>query len=202
MKTRQEIKLRAKQVFFEKYWLCVGVNAVVMALIGVTGSTVVGALILSGPLSVGLAMFSLNLYRGMDADFDTLFTGGFKDFGRNLGGMLWMQLFVFLWSLLFIVPGIIKSLSYAMTPYILADCPNVKAQDALKISMKMMDGHKWELFVFYLSYFGWMLLSGLTLGILSVFYVSPYMSNSIAGYYSELKVLALEKGIVTPEEMA
>ncbi|MDD3920912.1 MAG: DUF975 family protein [Eubacteriales bacterium] len=89
-----------------------------------------------------------------------------------------------------------------MTPYILADCPNVKAQDALKLSIRMMNGHKADLFVFTLSFLGWMLLSGLTGGILYIFYVGPYMNNAMAGYYAELKENAIMNGVVSVDELA
>lgn len=204
MKTRPEIKLLAKKVFLENYWLTVGVNAVAAALIAAASAFTagIGSLILAGPITIGLCAFCVQLMRGQPVSFDTLFQEGFTGFGRKLGGYLWMMLFTFLWSLLLFVPGIIKGLSYAMTPYILADCPNVKAQDALKVSMRMMDGHKWEYFVFHLSFLGWMLLSGLTGGILFIFYVGPYMNNALAEYYCDIKRLALEKGIVTAEELA
>ena len=99
------------------------------------------------------------------------------------------------------MPGIIKSLSYALTPYILADCPKMAATDALKVSMRMMKGHKWELFVFGLSFIGWILLSALTFGLLQIFFVMPYMNAAFAGYYSERKIAALNEGVVTAEEL-
>lgn len=203
MKTRQEIKLQAKQAFYGNYWMGVGVNVVAMLLIGAASSILpgIGGLILAGPMLVGLGFFSLSLYRGMQADFDVMFNTGFNNFGRNLGGYLWMQLFIFLWSLLFVVPGVIKSFSYALTPYILADCPKVTATDALKVSMRMMKGHKWELFVMGLSFIGWILLSVLTFGLLQIFFVTPYMNAALAGYYSERKVAALNEGVVTAEEL-
>ena len=108
-----------------------------------------------------------------------------------------MALFVFLWSLLFFIPGIIKSFSYAMTQYILADCPNVKARDALKLSMRIMNGHKADLFVFHLSFLGWAILGALTFGILNLFYVSPYMNSSLATFYLEVREDALRRGVIT-----
>ena len=83
----------------------------------------------------------------------------------------------------------------------LADCPNVKATDALKLSMRMMNGHKWEYFVMGLSFLGWILLSALTLGILSVFYVDPYMRSSFAEYYLELRDEALRTGAITQGQL-
>lgn len=72
--------------------------------------------------------------------------------------MAWMNLFVFLWSLLFIIPGIVKQFAYSMVPYIMAENPNMQFNDALKLSMKMTDGEKWDIFVLGLSFIGWFIL--------------------------------------------
>ena len=162
--------------------------------------SIIGLLIMP-PIVVGYAFIFLRMYRGERADIGEAFGAGFRDYGRNLGGILWMELFIFLWTLLFIIPGIVKSLAYFMTPYILADSKKVSPTQALKLSMKMTRGYKGEIFVMYLSFIGWMLLSMLTMGILFILYVGPYMQASFAGMYSELKNNALAKGIVTPEEL-
>lgn len=153
------------------------------------------------PLSVGYNAFTLRIYRGVQADVGGMFRDGFSNYWRHVGGMLWMGLFTFLWTLLLIVPGIIKALAYFMTPYILADCPNVPATEALKLSMRMTAGHKGRIFVMGLSFIGWALLTSLTGGILGIFYTGPYMSTSYAGLYDELKNEALAKGVVSPLEL-
>ena len=157
------------------------------------------AILIAGPLTIGLNYFFVmnTLGRTDQITATTPFPVAFQNYGRKLGGYLWMELFTFLWSLLFIIPGIIKSFSYAMAPYILADCPNVKARDALKLSMRIMKGHKWELFVFILSFIGWGLLSALTLGILEIFFVGPYLQSSCATYYLEVREEALRSGVIT-----
>ncbi len=162
------------------------------------------SLLLTGPLSIGLYFFFIRNVQGRidEISVTTPFTEAFRNYGRKLGGTLWMELFVFLWSLLFVIPGIIKVLSYSMTQYILADCPDVKARDALKLSMRMMHGHKGELFVLGLSFIGWLLLTALTFGILGIFYTGPYMSNTFAQYYLEIKEQALRTGVVTAEQLA
>lgn len=99
-----------------------------------------------------------------------------------------------------LIPAIIKSLSYAMVPYILADAPDVKVREAMKLSMRMTKGHKGALVVMYLSFIGWYLLSPLTLGILAIVYVNPYVYTSVAGFYSGLKQNALETGIIATHE--
>ncbi len=229
MRSRQEIKAIGKEQFKLNYWTCVLAALLVTAVMGVitwmtNGEEIVQmvngqpgqatitvrsnaggllALLLGGPIAVGLNYFFVKNVRGEREELSvtTPFTEAFKNYPRKLGGSLWMGLFVFLWALLFVIPGIIKGISYSMTQYLLADCPNVKARDALKLSMRMMNGHKWEYFVMGLSFLGWILLSALTLGILSVFYVDPYMRSSFAEYYLELRDEALRTGAITQGQL-
>lgn len=203
MKPRAEIKRLAKDNFIKSYWPCVAAGLLVGLVVGTlnTLSGGIATLILGPSFFIGYNMFSLSVYKGEPKDPGSIFSEAFENFGHKLGGYLWMELFIFLWSLLFFVPGIIKSLSYAMTPYLLDDCKNLPAKDALKVSMRMMKGHKWELFVFHLSFIGWHLLSVLTLGILTIFLVSPYQNTALAGYYEERKKSALEEGIITEAEL-
>ena len=147
----------------------------------------IGALaviLLTGPLEVGINKISLNVVRSENVEIVTLFDG-FKDYTRAV--VLWItnQIFTFLWTLLFIIPGIIKSLSYSMSYFILLDKPEMSANDARKKSMEMMDGNKWRLFCLELSYIGWMLLSVLTLGILYL-WVMPSMRTATAYFYQSL----------------
>ncbi len=165
-----------------------------------TLSTLVSIFVLL-PLTVGYNAFSLRVYRGEEADVGGMFRDGFANYLRHVGGMLWMALFTFLWTLLFIVPGIVKALAYFMAPYILADCPDVTATDALKLSMRMTSGHKGRVFVMGLSFIGWGILTALTGGLLGIFYTGPYINTSFAGLYHELKQEALAKGVVSPAEL-
>ena len=112
---------------------------------------------------------------------------GFHPYWRNVGAMLLRGLFLFLWSLLCIIPGIIKSYSYRMVPYILADDPTIGGRDAITLSRKMMDGQKWNAFLLDLSFIGWLLLSVVTLGIAGIFYTNPYMYATHAELYQTLK---------------
>ena len=110
-------------------------------------------------------------------------------------------LYIFLWSLLFWIPGIIMNYAYMMVPYIVAANSSLDKSRVFKISRKMMKGHKWEAFVLGLSFLGWMILGALTGGILNIFYVNPYMHATYAEFYSALKAEALQKGIATAEEL-
>lgn len=101
--------------------------------------------------------------------------------------MFLMQLYVSLWSLLLVIPGVIKSYEYRMIPYILAENPGISSREAFAISKQMMDGNKWNAFVLDLSFFGWIILSTFTCGILAVFYVNPYIFMTDAELYVALK---------------
>lgn len=156
---------------------------------------------LFGPLEVSCRnFFRKNL--NDPAELDELNAGFVPKYWHNLATMLLKKLFVFLWSLLLIIPGIIMTYAYEMTPYILNDHPELGAMDAIRRSKEMMKGHKWELFVFDLSFLGWFLLSIITFGLADIFYVHPYYSSSHAAFYENLKAQAGEPTPVTdlPQE--
>lgn len=165
---------------------------VIGAIISVIASIV--ALLISGPFMLGLSTASLEVSEGKHTSFNKLFSG-FKQFGAAFLLMILIDIFVFLWSLLLIIPGIIKAYSYSMSCFVLADRPDLTANEARKRSMYLMKGHKWRLFCLDFSFIGWYLLSILTLGILS-FWVMPYHLTARAEFYQEL--LREEKGAANP----
>lgn len=169
------------------------------AIIPVIGSIIVfvssvAVLLISGPFMLGLSTASLEVSEGKHTSFNKLFSG-FKQFGTAFPLMILISIFTFLWSLLFVIPGIIKAYSYSMSWFVLADRPDLTANEARKRSMYLMKGHKWRLFCLDFSFIGWYLLSILTLGILS-FWVMPYHLTARAEFYQEL--LREEKGAANP----
>lgn len=108
-----------------------------------------------------------------------------ENFLRGLLGYLRYTVFTFLWSLLFVIPGIIKSISYSQMFYLMADNPKLSAAEAQAKSMELMNGHKAEYFVLQLSFIGWTLLASLTFGILYI-WLLPYMQTTYANYYRSL----------------
>lgn len=100
--------------------------------------------------------------------------------------MFFRSLYTFLWSMLFVIPGIVKGYEYRMIPYLLAENPSLSKEQAFAISKQMMDGQKWDTFVLDLSFFGWNILSGFTMGILGIFYVTPYRNMTDAALYESL----------------
>lgn len=141
------------------------------------------------PLSLGYEIASLNFKRDKNPDgFMSNMFCMFRDgnYGRGIAVPLLSAIYTFLWTLLLIVPGIIKSLAYALTPYVAKDHPELSADDCIHESQEMMRGHKWELFLLLLSFIGWILLSILTLGI-GMLWVVPYVQVSMAHFYEDVK---------------
>lgn len=171
-------------------WTVAVVVFLIYSLIaGLAGITVVGSivvLILSGAFSVGLASVCLRISRTHSAKVEDMFDGFRAGLGSNIITGLLVTLYTFLWSLLFVIPGIVKSYSYAMTFYILADNPDMAPSEAITRSREMMNGNKWRLFCLDFSFIGWLLLSALTCGILS-FWVMPYTEMARVEFYESLK---------------
>lgn len=150
----------------------------------VTGTLSLVQLILGGTVQLGYAKYLLNQYNRATLDIKDLFSQ-FDRFKEGFLQHFLRTLYTFLWALLFIIPGIIKSLSYAMTPFIMAENPDMTAKEAIEASKQLMDGHKGELFVLGLTFFGWILLCVLTLGI-GTFFLNPYMNAAYAAFYKNL----------------
>ena len=115
--------------------------------------------------------------------------------------MFLRELFTSLWTLLLVIPGIVKHYEYLMIPYILAENPGMDRKEAFQISKRMMDGQKMETFILDLSFIGWNLLSTITLGIVGVLYVNPYVNTTWAEFYKVMRENALETGNATREEL-
>lgn len=137
------------------------------------------------PLSWGFYIFFLNIFRNNEPSYGSLFHG-YKDFVRIFLTILLQAIYTFLWTLLLIVPGIIKSLSYAMTPFVLKDHPELSYDAAISESSRMMKGYKMKLFLLELSFIGWIILALLTLGF-GFLILQPYMQTALAAFYEDLK---------------
>jgi uncharacterized membrane protein len=143
------------------------------------------SLLITGPLTLGVAMFSLSLARGKEARLEQIFDG-FKFFTTALVTHLLMLLIIILWSLLLIIPGIIAALSYSMSFYILADHPSLTARQVLDRSKSMMYGYKLKLFGLFLRFLLLALLCVLTLGI-GFLWLTPYVHVTTAVFYEDIK---------------
>ena len=204
MKTRVEIKEESKQILKDNYGVAL-LPLIICALLTSIASgviPVIGGLLLL-PLSVGVNLIHLMLWKHEHPSIDVMFTSAFQqNYGRKLGGMLLSMLYEFLWGLLFIIPGVIKSYSYAAVPYILARYDNVSIDNSIRLSERIMNGHKMDLFILDLSFIGWHLLGALTFGLLNVFWIAPYQNIASAGCFDEFLAEAIESGRVDPSELA
>ena len=188
---RAEIKARARQALgngiFQTNWIMSIVAILVYALIsGASSVTYVGQLILYGPLTFGLVYVFMKQSRdGQQIQLGDLFKGFSEDFGGNLVLGLLITIFTALWSLLFVIPGIIKGYSWKMSFYIKADHPEYGWKECMDASAQMMNGHKMELFILELSFIGWAIVGSLCLGVGSL-WVSAYMQAAEAEFYKEI----------------
>ena len=171
--TRDRLKTNGRIAFKKNYWSCVAV-AVIMGII--TG--------LSGVKTENPTVGTI---------FDAFRSGHYVNV---VLAMFLKNLFTSLWTLLFVIPGIVKHYEYLMIPYILAENPGMDRKEAFQISKRMMDGQKMETFILDLSFIGWILLSAITCGIVGIFYVNPYREATFAELYAFNKAKAYEEGYI------
>lgn len=191
MLTRAELKAQAKQQLKGKVWwlfLCtLIITGISMVLSMIPFVGVIGTYIIMPALTIGLTMVYLSVTYGEDVQINMLFDG-FRGslFGKSIVLFLMVIFFTILWSLLFVIPGIIKGYSYSMAFYILAENPDMTAREALNESKEIMQGHKMELFVLQLSFILWAFAIIFTLGLAAI-YVEPYMQLTYANFYHNIK---------------
>lgn len=168
--------------------MAIGIFLIVFIIVFVVLMAVVILLdvFIFNPLEVGCKKYYLrNLNEPAQVgNIGYAFDNNYKNITKT---MFFRDLFTVLWTLLFIIPGIIKSYEYQMIPYLLADNPQMTKEQAFEESKRMMQGQKWKAFVLDLSFIGWNILSALTLGILGIFYVQPYMDATHAALYEALR---------------
>ncbi|PEJ45643.1 DUF975 family protein [Bacillus wiedmannii] len=202
-----QLKRAALDALKGKWWLAVGATLLVGILIGAVEMLTTGifsmfwgweeanesltvtiiAMFIIGPLTVGASYFVLNVIRGTNARIGHIFRW-FNDgskFMKSFLTYLLMNVYLILWTLLLIIPGIIKSFSYSMTYFILNDHPEYTANQAITESRRMMNGHKMDYFLLCLSFLGWFILSILTLGI-GFLWLVPYFYTTSAAFYEEI----------------
>lgn len=191
---RAELKQRARaqlggRIFGNPWLLALLVCIIVDGISLAAGSFLpaVGAILLTGPMGYGAAYVFLkqardyrqmqlgDIFRGFQDDFGTTFLIGFLT-----------SLFTALWSLLFVIPGIVKAYAYSMAYYVKVDHPDYNWKACVDESRRLMNGHKWEKFVLDLSFLGWIIVGALCLGI-GTLWVTPYMSATDAQFYEYVR---------------
>lgn len=134
------------------------------------------------PVEVGCRKYFLYTYKG-EQPVGTIFSAFHSSYLNIVKTMFFKDLFLLLWSLLFIVPGIIKSYSYRMIPYLLAENPDMSTEEAFETSKSLMNGRKMETFIYDLSFIGWYILIIITCSLVGIFYVNPYKALADAQLY-------------------
>lgn len=160
--------------------MVITVAALVFCIVGLLISIFIGS-----AATVGQSHYFIK-NTNANPSFADAFSGFKVKYRRNIGTLFVMGIKLALWSLLLVIPGVIKSFEYAIIPYILADDAEISSKDAFKKAKAMMKGNKWRLFKLNFSFIGWELLCGLTLG-LGTFFLLPYIHAANAEFYAELK---------------
>ena len=190
---RAELKAKAKAQIKGKIGILFLISLIISAISGVAGTilsyipagSIIATVIITPAFTLSLARVYLMVIRDETPTAKDAFQG-FDDFWSAFKVTFLVGLFTFLWSLLFVIPGIIKGISYSMSNYILAENKGKSALECINESKAMTNGHKWELFVLALSFIGWGLLCVITLGIASI-WVTPFMQATFANAYQSLK---------------
>lgn len=145
------------------------------------GISYVYSLVISGPMFLGYAIFCISIFRKRETSPAEVFYG-FERFTKAFGLYIVIMVFTFLWTLLFVIPGIIAAIRYSMSFYILADNPEIGIMEAVNRSKAMMRGNKWKFFCLNLSFIGWVFLCMFTFGV-GLFWLLPYIEVSIIAFY-------------------
>ena len=196
---RQNARTQLGGNIFKNKWMMMlvvcGILPFAQSLLAMTVLAFIAVIVISGPFSYGAARAQVLCVENRKWDIMHVFCGFSEDFGGSVLLGFLRALLTMLWSFLFVVPGIIKSYSYAMAFYIRqeADGKNKEAIDCITESRRLMDGHKWQLFCLDLSFIGWYLVGALCLGLGTLFVV-PYHEMARANFYEALKA----ENVVTP----
>ena len=193
----KELKRRARHSLdrniFGNSWLFALLACLIISLItgALSGSAILApaTFICYGCFQYGLAVFFLDTSRVTEQknDINSVFAGFSENIGRNIIAGILYQIFITLWTLLLIIPGIIMSYAYSMTFYILKDHPEYTASQALKASKQMMKGYKMKLFLLDLSFIGWILVSLICCLGVGMLWVTPYMRAAKTEFYEVIK---------------
>lgn len=172
------------------------VLAVIGVVVIIAVSVGIALFLIGSPLRLGRRIYYTQLQRAQPAPFGTLLSR-FNIFGRAVGLRLFTAVFIWLWMLLLIVPGIVASFRYAMAPYLMAEHPEMGIREAVNISKRMMKGHKADLFVLYLTFIGWAILATLPCG-LGWLWLNPYIQAAEAEFYLEVSYQRPQTGFAGP----
>ena len=193
---QREVENVTKDIFGEELVFLV-VDSFIIGII----LSLIFKLVVTYPILIGTNNYFMGI-REKEKKLDSLLSVYKSGKLTNTAAIMFvMNIYIYLWSLLFIVPGIIKSYEYRMIPYILSENPDMPMDRAFELSRKMMYGNKWDTFLLDISFIGWYILSIFTLGLVSLFYVSPYVKSTNAELYAVLREEALHEGYADNSEL-
>ena len=172
----------------------------VLALVVVLVASLCWGILFSPVIRVGQCRYLIQNRAG-EVGLGTLFSGFTSSYWNTVSGMFYANLRIFLFTLLLVIPGIIKAYQYTFVPYLLAENPDMEPARAAEISTLMTDGEKWNIFVLDLSFLGWNILGGLLFGI-GTFFVTPYYTATQAELYAAMRAKALAAGSVSEAELS
>ena len=190
---RKQLKAQAKAQIKDKIGILIAVTLIIGAISAgasllanlIPGAGLIVSIIVTPAFALSTHRIYLMVVRGMSPEVKDSFSG-FDDFFSAFKVTLLVGLYTFLWSLLFIIPGIVKSYAYSMSLFVLADNKGKSARECVRESVEITDGHKGELFVLDLSFIGWYLLTALTCGLASL-WVTPFRNATLANFYEGIK---------------
>lgn len=177
--TNPHIFTNTEQVFQD------AIGELIYMMTSMSVMSIIITVLLANPLNVSLSRYFI-INTQEKPDLGELFYGFKTKYGRNVGTLLLVAIKTYLWSLLFVIPGIIKAYEYSIVPYLLADNPYMTSSEAFAQAKDMMRGNKWRMFKLQFSFIGWIFLSVFT-GGLGVYFLQPYMQAATAEFYVELK---------------
>lgn len=182
MINRSKMKAMAKEQIKGNIGILFACHFVVTLILSIVSPI---AILIAPSFGISIIMIYIMLTQSIRPSLGDIWKG-FNLFGKALWLTIITAFFTFAWSLLFMIPGIVKGYAYSMAPYILADNPGMTAREALSESKRITNGHKGELFMLMLSFIGWLLLVPLTFGLIMI-WLAPYAHATFANYYLAMK---------------
>jgi uncharacterized membrane protein len=189
MKTKNKVLMMHARETLDRggnWSLAVGATLIYIVISGAASFNPFFWFLVGGPLAISFSYFFLSLSRNKTVEIGDMLKGFDKNFLNPVLAMVLITIYVLLWAVLLIIPGIIAALSYSQVFFILVENPSMSASDAIAKSKAMMEGYKWKYFCLFFRFIGWIILSIFTLGI-GFLFLAPYMQVTFAKFYDDIQ---------------